>query len=65
MEELKPCPFCGKKAKIYPENVQLWSSNVWVACICGVSLVQPDSETEWNMDKAIETWNRRIYSGTV
>ena len=48
-EELKPCPFCGGKAKL------MISVEDWVLCtICKAS-----SDTTSDPKRAIEKWNKR------
>lgn len=52
MVELKPCPFCGGKAKAYHYVFTGWI----IDCECGVSFFPHTAERE----KAIEAWNRRV-----
>lgn len=53
-EKLKPCPFCGGKAKLYGRNVGMY----WHMCRkCGASTKQ--SPTEFD---AIIAWNKRANS---
>lgn len=48
--ELKPCPFCGGKAKIVK------TYTIWVKCInCHASANCHSTERE-----AAEAWNRRV-----
>lgn len=64
MEELKPCPFCGGKAKLLEGD---WSSNDHGIYCQGCSLtvdpseMLPEDETEGLTSKEIATkvWNRR------
>lgn len=52
MEELKPCPFCGRASALYSID---YGETVYAVCMnCGIHTVEY-SEPE----KAIETWNRR------
>ncbi len=57
--ELKPCPFCGGKAKFalgeeYREEHK--QANDWVECeSCGVETAYFDTAEE-----AAEAWNRRV-----
>lgn len=55
MDELKPCPFCGGKAKIRSEKY--WQPNVRRNVICTNCF----ANTGWykTEDEAIEAWNRR------
>lgn len=50
MNELKPCPFCGKKARAIGIDGAAW----WVTCDCGIETKLHDTK-----EKAVETWNRR------
>lgn len=55
MSELKPCPFCGGRAKI--EKIQV-TGNYRVSCEkCPVTVGR-----YWYFEesKAIEAWNRRV-----
>lgn len=61
MEELKPCPFCGGKARIMMEEEDLPDEsfhNIYCTS-CGVQF--------WTKSKtdAIEAWNRRIERDSV
>ena len=62
MTELKPCPFCGSKAKIY----QLFNWNFYVACTnheCGCTL-DCCGYAYGTEEEAAEAWNRRTADGT-
>ena len=51
MSELKPCPFCGGKAKV----IKTYEGMRWVVCddcLCETDLFNTDV-------KAINAWNRR------
>ena len=55
MDELKPCPFCGGKAKKCSNNYHgvRMHSVICTSCKCGT--------TDFGyINHAIETWNRRI-----
>ena len=64
--ELKPCPFCGRKAAIAQDNYDKYM----VMCSCGVmigveledgcELVDGWRATFETKDKAVEAWNGRI-----
>lgn len=73
MQELKPCPFCGGKAKLKcdPEN---WgysaernkiecskcnSSTDWYNWKIGDGITHADYSLERSEEEAIEAWNRR------
>lgn len=53
MNELKPCPFCGEKEKIYLRET-LNKKDFWVECVtCGTQ------QRLSSYAGAIEAWNRR------
>ena len=65
MAELKPCPFCGGKAKLTGQygvgGIYAWA----VYCgtkpsdfFCGAQVTSPKSE-----EAAIKAWNRRADNG--
>ena len=62
MEKLKPCPFCGKKAKAHLAEKYRFVNNLkeWrVYCeneFCGCNLFHGHDTKE----EAVEAWNRRI-----
>ena len=54
MDELKPCPFCGSKAKLVGE-----CDMVWARCTnddCWAERINRFDEPE----DAIEDWNQRV-----
>lgn len=58
-ENLKPCPFCGGRAKEGHKG-----GNGWVI-MCESCTVRMDQRTirhtvEWLREKMIEDWNRRV-----
>lgn len=57
--ELKPCPFCGGKAKLMHYKIK--SDDWWyVACeACEVAL-DPLYFGEQDKEQAIERWNKRV-----
>lgn len=58
MNELKPCPFCGGKAKVIRSHVCL-DNKYYAVCEndnCQAAICV-DSETR---EKAIELWNKRV-----
>lgn len=71
MTELKPCPFCGGKAK-----VSRWSATYEVEIICqnedcgvyqsGIVIIQDRENKEDAYERAYEIakkkWNRRVYN---
>lgn len=66
MEELKPCPFCGKSVAVLSnaqEELEVCNNYVMVVCAfnrggCGAATGFYNSEQE-----AIEHWNRRADNG--
>lgn len=65
MNELKPCPFCGGKAKIYATTTRTYPKNHGKHyCYCEKCLSSGPSFSDFEDDgssvfKAIEAWNRR------
>ena len=59
--ELKPCPFCGGKAKLYNQKVIGGYDYSYVICdSCGIRTLKYEVSTEYcAKDKATEDWNRR------
>ena len=58
--ELKPCPFCGRKAILRRD-----SHGCYIGCENGMCSVLP---TTWYYDteeEAIEAWNRRANDDTA
>ena len=61
--ELKPCPFCGGEARIINNVFQdLWD----ISCIDGFCYahLSSDEARYYELDDAIEAWNRRAEDGT-
>ena len=59
MEQLKPCPFCGEYARLFPvENEKGEVCSYFVECMnireCGIHTYTMDSK-----EKATIIWNRR------
>lgn len=71
-EELKPCPFCGREAKI-KAVIKSYGFTIWCACECGAQTegfcpdTSKEDDTMENIEKckkrAIEAWNRRANDG--
>lgn len=63
-EELKPCPFCGGKAKLNYERISGENKGYWAQVICTQCCGR--SEGVWAgsyksaEQKEIKAWNRRI-----
>ena len=79
-KELKPCPFCGGKAKLmggkvytipeYGENGAYVGADIevepsWVECQNCHATGQTFDESDEDPEKAIEAWNRRADDGKV
>lgn len=52
--ELKPCPFCGKKARL-----QRIGKSYYVTCDGSYCKIKPTTWAYSVKEKAIEEWNRR------
>ena len=62
MAELKPCPFCGGKAKfIYSMP---YSAIVCKKCKVITKVFVDYYEQQDGKEEAIEAWNRRVEDGT-
>lgn len=64
MEELKRCPFCGGKAKIYATTTMTYPNHGKHFCYCEKCNASSKSFSDFENDgssvfKAIEAWNRR------
>lgn len=59
-EELKPCPFCGGKAKLIEEKHREYPSTYIVACK-GMCIRQYPYKDK---NRALEAWNRRAKDET-
>lgn len=61
--QLKPCPFCGGKAKLAKQTVSMWFlqfDSYYVVCnTCGARS-RISVEVAEEKDKAIEAWNMRV-----
>lgn len=55
MIELKPCPFCGGKARFLN-----WKSAWAVECCNDYCCVLPETEICDTKEAAVEIWNRRV-----
>lgn len=67
MDELKPCPFCGKKPKVKRDiGYEICGFGAWCTIQCKPFLRKPHIKVEegkasWDraLNYAIEAWNRR------
>lgn len=53
-EQLKPCPFCGKKATIYQDE---WGFNL-ISCHNTDCSIEPCSHNK-DIEQAVKDWNKR------
>ena len=63
--ELKPCPFCGRLAKIHNCKVYGGYDYSYVECSkCHIRTKQYEVSTEYSSsEKATNDWNRRVDNG--
>lgn len=54
MDKLKPCPFCGGKAKVVSHPIAQKQSQYSVHCQCGARFLFRDRKY-----KAVNAWNTR------
>lgn len=61
MDELKRCPFCGGKVKMYKRwNKQELGMDYWVVCESSKCPVTPSLDPPLGTkEEAIEAWNTR------
>ena len=71
MIELKPCPFCGSKAKFHVDSSGIAVMCTWFKCECRTSRHEDvlGGKEDWRKSdtcaatKAAEEWNRRVKYG--
>lgn len=73
MEELKPCPFCGKKAELVISKHENSDTTQWHKIMCedtfGCGAEMGDAISGWQHDyndavnRLIDRWNRRTCNG--
>lgn len=69
MEELKPCPFCGGKAKLHATTTRTYPNHCKHYCYCEKCYATGQSFSDFEDDgssvfKAVEAWNRRVSDDT-
>ena len=62
MAELKPCPFCGRRAFVR-KNKGLKAGTYNVYCGNEDCKVEPITNPYFCKEQAIEAWNRRVNDG--
>lgn len=58
-EELKDCPFCGRK----PEIIQTGKKEIWIrctSCLFGAKQKVFRFGLDWLRDTLIKQWNKRV-----
>ena len=59
--ELKPCPFCGGKARLQRKAKKHGFYVICIECYCSTPYYQYIFTSEEELrNTAIETWNRRV-----
>ena len=63
MAELKPCPFCGGKARLSAKNFA-GIVEITICCMTCAAHLHRDAIRRWVAEPAaIEAWNRRVSDG--
>ncbi len=60
--ELKPCPFCGKRPRLFEifSNPSRTKSSGWcIECKCGISITGRTVEDDWTKAYVLKMWNTR------
>lgn len=61
MFDLKPCPFCGGKARLFVgDGVRVICSKCYAGTMVRTDNIESDSNS---VEKVIEAWNRRADNG--
>ena len=63
MAELKPCPFCGCEAIVIANQYRHWQTSYCVKCNNNDCRVIPVTYEHYELEGAIEAWNRRAEDG--
>ena len=60
--ELKPCPFCGGKARVVIKSFDVFMNGAFVICEkCGARTDLIETNAEYSAkDRAVEYWNKRV-----
>ena len=57
--KLKPCPFCGGKAKLLLKSFDIFNAGAYIMCEkCGARTILVTRKP--SNKKAVELWNRRV-----
>lgn len=61
MDDLKPCPFCGGKARLFVgDGVRVICSKCYAGTMVRMDNIESDSNS---VETVTEAWNRRVDNG--
>ncbi len=59
MTDLRPCPFCGGKAKLHTFKLSIKGNHYYVECDNDDCPVCPGTANKYTEEEAITVWNTR------